>query len=65
VAASYSSVMTEWKPREHDALVEPLFEGLRARLEQETSGPAEGAGRLWAFLAITTLAVATRVWQLL
>lgn len=57
--------MTDWKPRQHDSLVEPLFAGLRERIVDETSGPGEGLGRLWAFLAFTAVVVALRVWRLL
>jgi len=52
--------MSDYKPREHDKLVEPLFGGLSGHAPARV----ERAWGLWSFVALCALIVAARVWVL-
>lgn len=52
--------MSDYKPRELDKLVEPLFGGLVGRAPAR----AERAWGLWCFVASCALSVAVRAWIL-
>jgi hypothetical protein len=52
--------MSDYKPREHDKLVEPLFGGLAGHAPARV----ERAWGLWCFVALCALIVAARVWAL-
>lgn len=52
--------MSDYKPREHDKLVEPLFGGLSSHAPARV----ERAWGLWGFVALCALSVAVRAWTL-
>lgn len=56
--------MSDWRPREHDNLVEPLLGGLAPREREAPPPPCERDGWLWAWLAAGALSVLARAWLL-
>jgi hypothetical protein len=62
---------TQWTPREHDHVVEPIFAGLRGhedgRSPEAGTDPGESLGRKWLWLAAAgvTASILVRAWMLL
>ena len=56
--------MSEWRPREHDHLVEPLLGGLEPREREPAPLPRGGDTALWLWLAVGALSVLARAWLL-
>jgi hypothetical protein len=53
--------VSEYRPRQHDHLVEPLIGGLHGA----PSAPKPRSRALWGFLAACAGVIALRVWHLL
>ena len=60
----------DWRPREHDHVVEPIFAGLRGH-EEPREDPSDDAGeirsrrKLWIAATFVVAAILVRAWTLL
>jgi len=55
--------MSDWRPREHDHLVEPFLGGLGQRRRMPRLAARDL--RLWVWIALCALAIGVRTWTLL
>jgi len=54
--------VSDWKAREHDHVVEPIFDGLGAAREAPEHSGAQR--RLWIAVALVGAALVLRLWTL-